>query len=70
MLALIIFRLQKAGIWDGVLHADSIKKFPTCKKGNKRVVSEQCYLIKSVGGIQEHLVTHPPLLSLVFALGL
>lgn len=47
-----------------------LRNFPLVKGGNKRIVSEQCYLIKSVGGIQEHLVTHPPLLSLVFALGL
>lgn len=27
------------------------------EQGKKRVVSEQCYLIKSVGGIQTHLIT-------------
>jgi len=59
-------------ICDCVLHADSIQKFllPLLKEPKKRVVGEQCYFIKSVGGIQEHLDTHPPLLSLVFALGL
>lgn len=64
------FRRGKKSIWGHVLHADSNKKFPTSKVGNKRVGSEQCCLIKSVGGIQEHLVTHPPLLSVLFALGL
>lgn len=58
-------------IWGRVLRADGNKKllFPLPKWGT-RVGSEQCCLIKSVGGIQEHLVTRPPLLSLLFALGL
>lgn len=42
-------------ICDCVLHSEMFLLLK--EQGEKRVVSEQCYLIESVGGIQAHLIT-------------